>query len=214
MNKSILSLSFFSWIFLFSCKKDVGIKTINIDPTPVPIISKGYFPLAIGNYWVYEKYTTDTSGNMIGGVSIDTMKITGDTTINGYTFYKLFGSASIPSYDRYQFLRDSSGYIVYSEGGKFNPTNFTDTIGIDTTLQYIAYAMMEHKDSSIITPAGVYKTNALTCKKYFFNSIMSGNNPYVDYTFYASNIGIVKQTWWWGNMLWTETGKLISYKIN
>lgn len=124
---------FFSICLIFSsCRKDVGVLNQNSEPIPTPIVSKGYFPLSVGNYWVYKKFTKDTLGNLLGGISLDTVKVRKDTTINGKIFYEIKGHPVLTGNISVYYCRDSADYIIYPNGYKFSLTNFTDTLKIDT----------------------------------------------------------------------------------
>lgn len=200
-------------IVVSSCKKDVGI--LDQPAEPIPVASKGYFPLAVGNYWVYKKYTLDTLGNVLWGISLDTVKVLKDTVINSNIFYKISGSASINGTQSPYYCRDSSNYIIYPNGTKYCLTNFTDTIKVDTMMnEYVRCVMMAHHDSTIIVPAGSFKTNSLERRYYYMNIIPYGGNPQIESTIFGKEIGIIRENFWYSNAKWQMIGELISYKIN
>ena len=100
MKRALLFLAIIGLIFT-SCKKD---DTAENQSLPEP--TKDYMQLKIGNYWVYHRHMMDTNKSSID--EIDSLVITGDTTINSKQYFKktsyLQGGTS--------YLRDSNGYLV------------------------------------------------------------------------------------------------------
>lgn len=96
---------------IYSCKKDNNQPGIT-PPATIPM--NAYFPLSIGNYWVYEFTTRMPDGTIVGTPSIDTIKVSGDTTINTYTYYILESNKPVQN-TRY-YRRDSLGYVVNQKG--------------------------------------------------------------------------------------------------
>lgn len=102
----LLFLTLFS---LYSCTKKDSIPQNN-----VPVQTNAYFPMAVGNYWVYEFVNKDPEGNIIGNPSIDSIKIVTDTLINEKLFYVFETNKPLPNT---RFMRhDSTGYIVDQHG--------------------------------------------------------------------------------------------------
>lgn len=105
--KKILALTTLSLIVL-SCKKD------KLAPLPQP--SNSYTHVnTVGSYWVYDWYDVDSTGNETLNPSYkDTLRIVGDTIINGEVFQhykgKQFGNP------QGYFTRDSSGYVISPNG--------------------------------------------------------------------------------------------------
>ena len=119
-HRQIFILAVFS-ATIISCKKDSEIilnppDTSAINPEKVT----DYYPLSIGSYWVYRKYTIDSKvDSNIKEVPYpyeDSIYIEKDTTINGTVYAKFvwFWDNKVGSY----YLRDSLDYIV-NERGKF-----------------------------------------------------------------------------------------------
>lgn len=74
MSSKIFML--FSIIFLLSCKENVP---IYISPDTMK-----FFPLKVGNYWVYESYSIDDKYNRISGTeSIDSLVVTAKISLLG-----------------------------------------------------------------------------------------------------------------------------------
>ena len=117
-----------------SCEKD---STFNPNET-------NYYPLEIGNYWVYRHFKMPNEGGEIPMFSYDSVFIDQDSLINGNKYFVLrkMGYTTDESnpegyklddhdnqYQVIELLRDSSGYIINDEGQvRFAENNFTDTL--------------------------------------------------------------------------------------
>lgn len=108
--KKILAFTILSLIIL-SCKKD------KVKPNEPQTTNPTYAHVSTtGSYWIYDWYNVDSTGNeTIFPAWKDTIRIVGDTTINGkiYQHYKGKHLSSPTEYYR----RDSIGYIVNPNGG-------------------------------------------------------------------------------------------------
>ncbi|MNU49985.1 hypothetical protein D3C71_389410 [compost metagenome] len=109
--KKILAFTILSLTFL-SCKKD------KIEPlTPESPATTSYVHVkTTGSYWVYDWYDVDSIGNETLWATSwkDTMRIVGDTTINGKVFQHYKGKEW--NSPREYYNRDSSGYVVGING--------------------------------------------------------------------------------------------------
>lgn len=69
--------------------------------------------LSVGNYWVYERYQFDTLGNETFTGVLDSLAVTGDTVVDGNTFYALEGTHGIATGQHYRtYMRDSADCII------------------------------------------------------------------------------------------------------
>ena len=209
-NSTLFFLSLF--IILFSCKNDDD--TIGTGgETPV----LNYIPLSIGSYWVYGWEKIDTLGNISPLTQRDSVYVSGDTIINGNTYFVVegdfFGS---PVNKEYQ--RDSSGYLVNEKGNiLFNPNNTTDLLWVDTIfvgsdpLVIIEYKM-EGTETEIDVPAGVFN-----CFNYQ-GTVISQEDDYpwgVRNTgyYYADGIGKVQSRLFFYNSPDDIRSRLVDYHI-
>lgn len=109
--KKILALSTLV-LFFASCKKD------KVEPATTENPGASYtYVHTTGSYWVYDWYQVDSTGTETPFPAWkDTIRIVGDTTINGNVF-QIFRGTDMGMHLEY-YSRDSSGYIV-SPGGTF-----------------------------------------------------------------------------------------------
>lgn len=192
----LLSLITFT-ILIYSCKKDN-------DETPAPPIITSYpdySTLKTGNYWVYEQFSIDTSGNAISNNVFDSCYVDMDTIINSHTYFKVVRPNQYNPNDNYSFIRDSLHYIVNSNGRilfssedyqtVFN--SFYLIVGAQDTI-YHSSLKMDDINATTLTPAGVFTT--INAKETYFiypNYASYTDNKYKNVR-YAKNIGIVTET--------------------
>ena len=171
-------------ILITSCKKDES----NKDPLPQSTVD--YMQLKIGNYWVYERYHVDTLGNETPFGQSDSLVITGDTIIRGYTYYKKQNVVQ----GHTSYLRDSSGYLV-DQLGKilFSHHDFKNILRLDTIgpgLAIIEYKMYNN-DTLISIDMGNYQ-----CLDFIGTvTSLQSNYPYgTQYTYYfwADGLGMIR----------------------
>lgn len=122
-----------------------------------------YFPLSIGSYWIYDCFEMDSTGKETIVSRNDTIKITGDTLINGNEYSVFYGKEyAINSWIREFYYRDSLGYIVNEKGEiKFSSNNLIDTLyklypSPDSI--YFIYAKMETYPNEILLSAGRFNS--------------------------------------------------------
>jgi hypothetical protein len=155
MNKFFISLILL--ISFYGCQK----KDSNNPGSADPVISNAYFPMEVGNYWVFSFVNKSPDGSILGNSSIDTLKIISDTIILGERFF-IFHTNK-PNPDTQFMRRDSSGYIIDQNGDiKLLPSsnealyNFHyGFIASDT-----AYAYWEEFHDGIITS---FQSNDFSC---------------------------------------------------
>lgn len=111
------SFILFSCLFFLVACKDNDDETFC--PETPSAQSNAYFPLTIGNYWVHEYRLHDLDGTISGNGHSDSLKVEGDTLINGYDYFIL--TTNKPAPDTRWFVRDSLGYIVSSRGSMVLP---------------------------------------------------------------------------------------------
>lgn len=106
--KKILTFTILSLVIL-SCKKD------KIEPQPNPSNSYTHVTTT-GSYWAYEWYDVDSTGNETpSSVSWkDTIRIVGDTVINGEVFQHYKGTYINQATEYYH--RDSMGCVISPDG--------------------------------------------------------------------------------------------------
>ena len=171
-------------VVLFSCKKK------NDNQTPSAYT---YYPMKVGNYWVYEWFYTDTTGVYTGNSGpADSVYVRTDTVINGNTYYVLddYNGSSLGG-----TFRDSSGYLVdvsgriYFSTQNFNNVLKTDSFFAGNTL-YQVYAWMTHNNVVANTPAGTFSTIQYK-GALLYNAAYGANPKYYQAVDYAPQTGLV-----------------------
>jgi hypothetical protein len=189
----IMALAFFS-----SCKKEED-----------TIAKVSYLPLKVGNYWIYQEFMIDTSGNETANSIIDSVIINRDTIINRKKYFVLEGN--YPYRNRYQRgiidnLRDSLGYIVNQNGTvRFAENDFTDTIAYSAAINiydtndtlYVLTFQMERINNHITVPVGTFEV-----LNYKGTVVTSMNIPGIKYprylsNYYAKGIGKILNTYFY-----------------
>lgn len=199
-------LLFATLLILASCTKEI----IEIpDPTPEPESVLTYYPLEIGNYWIYQDYKIDSLGNETITPTIDSLVIEKDTLINGNRFFVMneYTNGQISSgWNR--TVRDSSNYIVNIDGEKiFSTANFSDSLRIfniiveQDTLVCVVYKMEQEKPT-IQVPSGQY--TVLNCMGKVTTFFKNDADEKLEATlkennYYASNVGPVLKTYIYAN---------------
>ena len=114
-----------------------------------------YFPLAVGNYWIYDVYNIDENGNEQLLNLQDTLAIVKDSIIDGKVYfvqkwvdsrYSSFGGIRI----REQFIRKSSDCILQYNHLKY--PHFQDTILSYTNFTDILLEIVSYEGNTIFDP--------------------------------------------------------------
>jgi hypothetical protein len=208
----------FIFLLIFSCKKDIEITPETL-PSATETIYPDYSNFATGNYWIYQRYTLDTSGNYTATV-IDSCYIESDTVIDENKYYRYtepYVGGGVISH----LLRDSLHYILEFHRIIFSSRDFISVFKSgyqilntgDTVCGYSS--KMDDINLSVIEPAGIFTT--LTFKTTFnmyppFNS--AGTLRY-SYSRYSENVGIVEESLpFFSNSTNYEVRKLLRYHLN
>src|SRR5687768_1831456 len=87
------------------CKKKVSSTVFTFPiPTKPTVNMANYFPMKVGNYWIYEHFTIDENDIFMKGNYTDSMYVEKDTVIFGKTFFKIC---------KFFFGNPSTAYITY-----------------------------------------------------------------------------------------------------
>jgi hypothetical protein len=154
-----------------------------------------YFPIEVGNYWVYKSSYTTTDGT-ITSTGVDTIWVIGDTTIYGTKYYRLKGSwmGGRPYHELLRYVlgervMNPQGKIWY-QGSKFgeNINSYASFNGRDTTYSERFY--MFEPENPVDIGLGTFETVAL---KGVYREPQQFDGPVmISEWHYAFNIGLVK----------------------
>lgn len=181
-----------------------------------------YFPLAVGNYWIYEVVRYDPS-TYTGTVqqSKDTMLIYGDTSIRGHQYFKIqtdrFASSAVSVLKDTTYLRDSSGYIVNSIGDiKFTAIDFDRILHRENLVEtplFSVYSEYSVKDTLIYEFTSIGLLACLDFRGCVYKDDVKLENYLRNY--YSEDIGLTYQsTFYISNPLGIEIRRsLIDYHL-
>lgn len=141
-------------------------------------------PLAVGNEWEYQLYMYDSLANKLIKLNTVTYTITGDSTIDGETWYRIDGMGP---HSTWGVNRDDGFWILGPTGepmllAKFpgqNGDEFTRITGRMTIINRIEAAGLP-----MTVPAGSYQ-----CYKY---AQEFGSQDRITYSYYAPGAGLIK----------------------
>jgi len=180
---------------IYSCKKDK-----EKEPEDPSITYPNFSKLKTGNYWIYEQYDIDASGNATSLNTFDSCYVEKDTVINNQTYMKVVRPDPISQNQvQISFQKDSLHYIVNHYGQiLFSSQDFSTIFesyylmaGPNDTLCHYTRKMAD-KDLPVTTPAGTFITSGVK-NTYRFYNMVAGGNPRNMSTRYAVNIGIVTE---------------------
>ncbi len=204
-----LVYSLFIIPFFFSCNDDDQ----SGSSIPDPIIEEPIlFPLALGNYWVYEVAKVDALGNEELLPYNDTIRIVGASFINDETYYTIednnFGFGKVMRH-----VRDSSGFLINSRGNillstlDFDQVIYTYEAG-PVRIEYT----MQSEVQNVNVPFG-----AFDCLN--FEGILSDvndeeNTPRTLFNLYSDEVGLVASNiFFFSNRESTWERRLIDFKL-
>ena len=182
-----------------------------------------YFPMAIGNYWVYENVTIDSLGVTLSD-KIDSVIITKDTLIDNETFYifeqtRTLSNGTILTGHK-QFYRDSSGYIIDSSGAIFfSDENFTNTLQIEEFITgsdtvYITTYKMEYVNEIVSVPAGDFEVLNFKGTVWVPDPNQGVPNPRYINDYFAPNVGkIFENTFFLSSNNYKIERRLLRYNV-
>lgn len=213
MKKNVISVAAF--IFLISCTRN----TKENQPKP----QDTYFPMNIGNTWVYKQYyiqdeTIDSLKTELERGN-DTVTILKDTMCNGKTYKLIHHTSDFLNHRPYtELLRDSSNYLVNQYGQVFFSPKYLDSDTIysyneyyDSKLFYSVKLYMLNNLIEVVVPAGTFKAVGVEQKITYGNPYPNPEKPKYCY---APNVGLVllEHKYLSTNNI-NFRSKLISYKL-
>lgn len=203
-------------VILFSCQKDESPAA-----TAPPDDVTSYYPLTTGSYWIYQRYILNADSVFVSSGSPDSIAVTGDTLINGNVFKTIEKYNSSNNTGNVRLARDSSGYIINEEGRiLMSYVNFTEIIAYDTlanpgdtsSIIYTMTSKMENSQDIIEVPSGSFVCIEKEGTVISAPQIPVPNPRYV-HTYYALNIGQVKEISFYFSNSTPVENRLISYHI-
>lgn len=223
MKKSIIVKPFIILLIITgsACRKKNKEVEEPIKEEPTVVAYDNYSGFKVGNYWVYERFKTDSNGVTTSLNIFDSCYVERDTMIGSEKAFIVYRPDPIGNANR-RIWKDSLHYIV-SSGIRFTYQDFTTEFinrysispPTDTIYQYIK--KMDEKNLLITVPAGTFVTSSMNEVYQFFY-------PYYPATYYkvriqrtrfAKNVGIVTETLpSFSSQLFSVERRLVRYKVN
>jgi hypothetical protein len=191
MKNHVYLLLIILMVFVWSCKKDSLLPETHQDDSSA-------FVSTIGAYWIYEIVQIDYDGTETLSSVKDTIRIIGDTMINGNTYAILYGTL-MGGNPGSVFHRDSAGYVVNNHGAiVYSFNHFGDTLHStsDFAFDYHTY-MINELATEFTVPAGSFVNVLRQTDMYKSNGEpidTCGNAFYAMQNRYAPEIGLIYKT--------------------
>lgn len=200
--------------FTFSCKNESAIQEDSISVAP------DYYPMAIGNYWVYNYYEVDSNGDEILILENDTVIVVGDTLIKGMQFFKISERLYATSKEKrivYRTLQESQisdennePLLSYND---FNTKLAEEIKYQDEELLYEKYLVIEPFEGTVQLPSGNFD-DVINRK-----TVMTGHllqmpiNPRILNSYYANGVGQLTYEYAYSQQNGYFIKKLVAYQI-
>ncbi len=210
-------------VLFFSCKKDalITLPAPNFANNTVST-SDSLLPLAVGNYWIYEKSNDDTLGELNLQGIFDSVYISKDTFVAGEQYFKFCHTNNqFINYFRFynnngpQFIKDSAGYLV-----TIDHVLLLDTVHIQDTIHVIGSS----PERFCVVPdlfvnkqflAGTFSGNIMKTI-YFRTAPTSYFTDTICSSYYVKGVGLVKDQYAYSGC-WKYcrySNNLIRYHVN
>jgi len=190
---------------------------------PIPneaLSSVDYMPMTAGSWWAYVNIWR-VEGEPPSVVGRDTIRVIGDTVINGEVYAGFTGKLTYHESLGFFAVRDSSFHLVRDNGYLLLPYhNFTDTFDYDENEQLQIYGFRKLFEDSVITevPAGQFQT--IDFRKQIFRGTVGEqfctDHPVGYWHFqFSEGIGLVRSTSWYttSGPCYTVSKELEAYHI-
>ncbi|WP_298514421.1 hypothetical protein [uncultured Kordia sp.] len=194
----------------------------NDDEIPVEP-EESFYGLRVGNSWVYQHFRRENSQSEIfndTGV-IDSVQITGTEIINGNEFFKYRIRTSgnenniafcSPNGERFEYLRDSLGFLVNEFGKVQFSTESTEEFRYNNSDSFFMYTARGEENEIIATPAGEFDSEYM--KVYARPQPGEVPHPGLDKYYYVQGVGKVFNTLSFiSTTIHTMERRLISYDV-
>jgi hypothetical protein len=189
--KQLTLLCAMALMSFMACQKE------NASTSTITINTENYFPMKVGNYWIYVNSEVSSTGVETVNEGLDSVFIEKDTIVNSKLFYKFVTyNTKYKTYSKGRLLRDSLQNI-FTEKDKiiFSAKNFKDTFEFDYNnieLFKTKYYKME-KENNIVSSTGTYN-----CLDYRLTAILKqpaldGDTVRYCHTYYSNNIGLLQK---------------------
>jgi hypothetical protein len=210
--KQLTLLCAMALLSFMACQKE------NASTTPI-INTENYFPMKVGNYWIYVNSEVSSDGVETVLEGQDSVFIEKDTVINSKLYYKFMTYYSkSKNYYQGSLLRDSSQNIL-NEKGKlvFSAQNFTDTIEVDRSKNSLEmfkskYVKLE-KEDNVKSSSGIHNCVDVRLTAILKQPAADGDTVRYSHNYYANNVGPLQKTCGYVSTRAYTKRDLLRYKV-
>jgi hypothetical protein len=200
-------------IVFLACDKD----DTNDSGNETPVKVTDYYPLSIGNYWIYQVNQCDSLEFDCEEYETDSVYISEMVEKDGNTYY-VFGSSKRTGSENLSYVRDSGDFIIDDLGNVIFAINHYDTVlrqyeagSIESIVLKAKYSISENKE--VFNVAGTdydcynFKGEVLLAKDNFTIPRYVNNR-------FSKNVGLVYQNSFYVSAEQGMTRELIRFNVN
>ncbi|MEM9679337.1 MAG: hypothetical protein AAF901_03355 [Bacteroidota bacterium] len=180
-------------VLFYSCNDD--------DVQTPETLQSNFYALTVGNSWVYKNYRYDINTEIYEDTGvIDSVSIVGTEAINGSTYYKFrtwtTGNEEgivfcNPNGEQFEYLRDSLGYLVRSDGAiKYSNNDYNERLLSESSWGNI-YERLVEGTNALDVEAGIF--DCINSERYA-KDVDGELLPAVDRFYYSDGIGFIYGT--------------------
>jgi hypothetical protein len=154
-----ITLALLAVTTLAACQPDEDVVAPLPEPPTQNLNIAAFSNLAVGNYWIYQRYRVDSVDNVVDVLSVDSIFISGDSVVNGetYSVVRRNGFAAVQT----TLWRDSAGCVITEDhevlfcADPLDQLIYTEVEGpVGVQLDYTVYSTPE----TITVAAGTFST--------------------------------------------------------
>lgn len=202
--------------FLSACSKEYY-EVYNVNDSNI-ILASNFFPMAVGNEWIYKVSNCDNFEQNCTLARYDTVRIIADSIAGLDTFY-LFSSSSLFFK---KALKADSSILIDSEGNiKLSTDKSLESIvsynmpsdsvmGSSITQQ--GYYHLLDDEFALYVPAGIFPV--INFQGQLYSPLNNYSVKYYNNNYYSKNVGLVKFTYQYFNSQDVVKNELVSYNLN
>lgn len=196
-------------IFMYSCQDDDQV-VVASNPTIIEEdTAHQWFPMAVGNYWIYQWYNKDAQGEITYSQDFDSIYIDEETEIDGISYFSFQGSSLSPNEDKFQ--RASNDYILNHLGEKLFSLDEEDSFLSRVEQEHFDSEMFMINDTLLNFEIGLLNAKYIRQDIFWKNGISECTIP--GWHYWGKNIGPIRREIYWASSCNVSGVELIRYQV-